>query len=180
MKLNDTNEKRKETITSEIDNQNFSNYPILNDSPRIRSNSEFKPSKDYSLHNSKNDPVKFYNINNNYNITLEDIKEEDNEFVERNTKERNDVNNHGYISKNSLILEKLKTNRNTKLKVGSVSKSNLSIINQDQNLNLEDFLNDYNAQDEIRNERKFKKRFSMIGRFSSLAKEKCNELIFNL
>ena len=176
MNIDDKNENRKNTLVSEIDNHNSANYSNLNDSALIRSNSEFKPSKDFSTPNSKNEPVKLYNINNNYNITLEDIKEEENECVERYTKEQIDRNNHGYNNKNSFLIEKLKPNyRNSKYKLGSVFKSNLNPINQqDHILNLEEFLNEYNAQDEIRNERKFKKLFTMNGRFSSFAKEKCS------
>lgn len=49
--------------------------------------------------------------------------------------------------------------------------------NQDNILNDDEYLNETNREDEIKNEQKFKKIFTSKGRFSKLAKEKCRNII---
>ncbi len=150
----------------------------MNEIDLITGNSERKVNKEPSGKSSKTELFKFYNINNNYNITLKDIKQDKIDNAENLSKRPNEIPVFNINSQNVITHEKSKSNsRPYKKKTESIKPSvqNLNYNNQqDQITNMDEYLNEMYKEDKINNEKKFKKLFTMKGKFSALAKEKCN------
>ena len=173
--LKNTSDIENNANNSPLSNSNF--HPQSINTDNVNLNLERYRSKERSGKSSRTELFKFYNINNNYNITIKDIKEEksgvpENKLNGHNESDRFNLCSDVIINQKSKSITKL--NRKKRESITNSGLLNANYGNrQDQITNMDEYLNEINNEDEIRNEKKFKKLFTMKGKFSSLAKEKC-------
>jgi len=177
-------EDKNESLKNSLDIENNANYSPLNSNlnfhPQstntdfLNLNLERYRSKERSGKSSKIELFKFYNINNNYNITIKEEKSgvPANKFIGPNESAKFNLCSDVIINEKSKFNPKLNREKRESLKKSGLINFNYG-NHQDQITNIDERLNEINHEVEMKNEKKFKKLFTMKGKFSTLAKEKC-------